>query len=168
MILQSTYVATLKFRKYFVIQSKKSSICQTRICFRLCGIILRWNIEFLFIRVVVASCRAFIIFNWFSVFSFISVTLWKIQTKTGKMRWTVLFSFVNDSLDHDCNAVFRNNHIKYLPNTQIHSKCILTMSYTSNNFEPRIGLFFSSFSFGSVSATESKILHQSSVNQDFS
>lgn len=49
------------------------------------------------------------------------------------MRRTILFAFVNDLLNHNCNAVFRNGHIKYLPNTQIHSKCILTKLYTAHN-----------------------------------
>lgn len=93
------------------------------------------------------------------------------------MRRTILFAFVNDLLNHNCNAVFRNGHIKYLPNTQIHSKCILTKLYTAHNAHththPIKSLTYSQNANNTpadehwiFSARPSKILHHSSVNRD--
>lgn len=63
-------------------------------------------------------------------------TLWKIQIwmAARKMRWTILF--ISEPIDHICSAVIkiaaiRYDHIKYLPNTQIHSECILTTTTTT-------------------------------------
>lgn len=67
---------------------------------------------------------------WF-LSHFVPDTLWKIQIGMAarEMRWTILF--ISEPIDHSCIAVIkiaaiRYDHIKYLPNTQIHSECILT------------------------------------------